>query len=72
VILHSFYTPRINSVGETMIGRFGAVLIHADNSTVVPLMTDLMQDFNLQNRIPATSYRFDPQFFQSVVYRIGQ
>ncbi len=72
VILHSFYTPRINSVGETMTARFGAVLIHSDSSTVVPVMTDLMQDFKLQNRIPATGYRFSSQFFQSVVYRIGQ
>jgi hypothetical protein len=70
VILHSFYTPRINAVGQTMASRFGAVLIHSDNSTVVPVMTDLMQDFKLQNRVQAVSYRFDPQFFESVVYRI--
>jgi hypothetical protein len=70
VILHSFYTPRINAVGDNMTARFGAALIHVDNSVVEPVMTDLMQDPHLQNRILATNYRFDPQFFTSVVYEI--
>jgi len=70
VILHSFYTPRINAVGDNMTARFGAVLIHMDNSVVEPVMTDLMEDPHLQNRILATNYRFDPQFFTSTVYEI--
>ena len=70
VVLHSFYTPRINSVSATMSARFGAVLIHADNSVVTPILTDLMENFNLQNRVSATAYRFEPQFFASVVYQI--
>ena len=70
VILHSFYTPRINSVGETMASRFGAMLIHTDSSMVTPLLTDLMQNFKLQNRVAATAYRFEPQFFATVVYEI--
>jgi hypothetical protein len=70
VILHSFYTPRINTVGENMISRFGAVLIHDDGSSVTPVLTDLMQNFSLQNHVSAAAYRFEPQFFASVVYQI--
>jgi hypothetical protein len=70
VVLHSFYTPRINSVGETMVSRFGAALIHNETSMVTPLLTDLMKDFTLQNRVGAAAYRFEPQFFESVVYQI--
>jgi hypothetical protein len=70
VVLHSFYTQRINAVGENMIGRFGAVLIHSDNSVVVPVLTDLMQDFRLQNRTQAGAYRFEQQYFTSMVFRV--
>jgi len=36
---------------------------------VVPLLTDIMQDPALQNRVEATAYRFVPQFFVSLVYQ---
>ena len=32
-------------------------------------MTDIMEDPKLQNRVKATAYRFEPQFFTSTVYR---
>jgi hypothetical protein len=70
VILHSFYTQRVNSVGETMTGRFGAVLVHSDGSSVVPLLTDLMEATWLENRTAATAFRFEPQYFTTLVYRI--
>jgi hypothetical protein len=69
VVLHSFYSPRFNFMAEHMRGKFGAVPIHASRSLVVPLLTDIMEDPKLQNRLKATAYRFEPQFFTSTVYR---
>jgi hypothetical protein len=70
VVLHSCYTPRIWNVDRNMRDRFGAFLLHQDSSMVVPIMTDLMEDQKLQNRVGATALRFQPQFFTSLVYRI--
>lgn len=70
VILHSFYTQRLATVNENMVSRFGAQAIHSDTSLVIPILTDLMEDPRLQNRTQATAYRFEPQFFTSLVYRI--
>ncbi len=72
VVLHSFYTARLGTVGGNMATRFGAQAIYADSSLIVPILTDLMQDMRLQNRTQATAYRFEPQFFNSVVYQIGR
>ncbi|HVZ79514.1 MAG TPA: glycosyltransferase family 39 protein [bacterium] len=70
VVLHSVYTPRLGFVDQNMRDRFGAVLIHRDDSMVVPLLTDLMEDQKLQNRVGATAFRFEPQFFTTLVYRV--
>jgi len=39
---------------------------------VVPLLTDVMEDPNLQNRTTATAFRFAPQFFRSQVFLIHE
>jgi hypothetical protein len=70
VVLHSIYTPRLGFVDQNMKERFGAVLIHQDSSMVVPLLTDVMEDQKLQNRVGATAFRFQPQFFTTLVYRV--
>lgn len=70
MVLHSFYTPRLGYVDENMRERLGAVVLRQDNSMVVPLLTDLMEDSTLQNRLEATAFRFRPQFFSSLTYHI--
>ncbi len=70
VVLHSCYTPRINFVSENMKRRFGAEIIRQDYSMVVPILTDLMQEQNFQNRVAATAFRFQPQFFQTLVFHV--
>ena len=69
-VLHSFYTPRLTFVDQNLSDRFGIVRLHQDRSMVVPLLTDIMEDPNLQNRVKSTAYRFDPQFFISLVYQV--
>jgi hypothetical protein len=70
VVLHSCYTPRLNFVDENMRRRYGAETLRQDTSMVVPILTDLMQDQKFQNRVAATAFRFQPQFFQTIVYHI--
>jgi hypothetical protein len=70
VILHSFYLPRIDTLGRYFSDTHDAQLIHEDNSMVTPLLTDVMEDPDLQNRIMATAFRFKPQFFSSQIYAI--
>lgn len=69
VVLHSFYSPRLRHMEQTMRDKFGVVQLHSSRSMVVPLLTDIMEDPKLQNRLKATAYRFEPQFFTSKVYR---
>lgn len=70
VILHSFYTPRIGFVDRNLVEQHDAEVLREDQSMVVPLLTDVMEDSALQNRIAATAFRFQPQFFRSRVYLI--
>jgi hypothetical protein len=70
VVLHSFYIPRIGEVDRHLADVHDAQLQHEDNSMVTPLLTDVMQDPDLQNRTSATAFRFKPQFFVSRVYLI--
>jgi hypothetical protein len=70
LVLHSFYTPRLGFVDRTLKDRYGAEILHSDSSVIIPILTDLMTDPTLQNRVGATAFRFDPQFFQSVLYQI--
>ena len=70
LILHSFYRPRINLMEDNLKGKHGAEVIHREESMVVPLTTDVMQDALFQNRPGAVGFRFDPQFFTSVVYQV--
>jgi hypothetical protein len=72
VIYHSFYTARLGFVDQDLRARHSAVPLHSDESMVVPLLTDVMSDQALQNRIVSTAYRFQPQFFSSLVYQIGK
>jgi hypothetical protein len=72
LIMHSFYTTRLNYIDENLRARHGASLLHMDESMVVPLLTDVMADPGQQNRITSTAYRFEPQFFQSLIYKIGK
>jgi hypothetical protein len=70
VVLHSFYTARLGFVDTHMREGLGARVLRQDNSMVVPLLTDLMEDSTLQNRFEATAFRFRPQFFSSLTYHI--
>ena len=70
VVLHSFYIPRINEVDHHLTEAHDAKLLNEDMSMVVPLLTDVMEDPNLQNRTVSTAFRFKPQFFRSRVYQI--
>ncbi len=70
IVLHSFYIPRIGYVERNLMGKYGAEMIRDDQSMVVPLLTDVMEDPNLQNRTASTAFRFAPQFFKSRVYHI--
>ncbi|HET9869252.1 MAG TPA: glycosyltransferase family 39 protein [bacterium] len=72
LVLHSFYTPRLGFVDRTLRDKFGAEVVYANFSSVVPLLTDLMADPAVQNRVAATGFRFQTQTFESVVYRIGR
>jgi hypothetical protein len=72
VVLHSFYTPRLGPVDQNMRERLGATVIRQDNSMLVPLLTDLMEDPTLQNRFEATAFRFRPQFFTTLTYHVGK
>ncbi len=70
VVLHSCYIPRINDVDRHLTEVHDAKLLKEETSMVVPLLTDLMEDPNLQNRTASTAFRFKPQFFRSRVYQI--
>lgn len=70
VVLHSFYIPRINEVDRHLTEVHDAKLLHEDMSMVVPLLTEVMEDPDFQNRTTATAFRFKPQFFRSRVYLI--
>ena len=70
VALHSFYVPRIGQADEHLVRGYGAELLKEESSMIVPLLTDVMEDPDFQNRTTATAFRFAPQFFRSQVYRI--
>jgi hypothetical protein len=70
VIRHSFYTPRLNYMDQEMSERRAVVRIFESHSMVVPILTDIMMNPALQNRVKAAAFRFEPQFFTSRVYRI--
>ena len=70
VVVHSFYTPRLSFFDRHLVEAFGAQAIHEEVSTVIPLLTDIMEDPSLQNRTAATAFRFTPQYFRSRVYCI--
>ena len=70
LLLHTFYTPRLGFVDQTLRERHGAEVIYTNASSVVPLLTDVMMDPSIQNRVAATGFRFQTQNFQSVLYQI--
>jgi hypothetical protein len=70
IVLHSFYIPRLNNVDHHLVQDDGAEAIYEDQSMVVPLLTDVMEDPSLQNRTASAAYRFVSQFFRSRVYHI--
>ncbi|HEY5038410.1 MAG TPA: glycosyltransferase family 39 protein, partial [bacterium] len=70
VVLHSFYTDRLSFVDDNMRNRLGGIWLHEERSMVVPLLTDTMTEPKIQNRTTATAYRFEPQFFMSLIYQM--
>lgn len=68
VVLHSFYTPRLSYVDHHLVDVHHSQLMHEEVSMVVPLLTDVMADPDLQNRTVSTAFRFQPQFFRSQVF----
>ena len=72
IIYHSFYTARLGVVDMELRARHAAVQVHSEESMVVPLLTDIMSDPSLQNRIVSTAYRFQPQFFVSSIYQVNK
>ncbi len=70
VVLHSFYTTRLTYVDRHLKESRNALVIHSENSMIVPVLTDLMQDPSLQNRVGSTAFRFEPQFFTTLIYQI--
>jgi hypothetical protein len=70
LLLHSFYTPRLGFVDETLKARHGAEILYTNQSSVVPLLTDVMMEPSVQNRVAATGFRFQTQTFESVLYQM--
>jgi hypothetical protein len=70
IVLHSFYIPRIWAVDRFLTDRHAVEVLKDEPSMVVPLLTDVMEKPELQNRVAATAFRFVPQFFRSRVYRV--
>ena len=70
IVLHSFYVPRIGYAERHLMEKYRAELLHDEQSMVVPLLTDIMEEPSLQNRTASTAFRFTPQFFKSRVYHI--
>ena len=69
VVLHSFYIPRIGNVDRHLVEVHDAQLLHEDSSMVVPLLTDVMEDPNLQTG-RGRPCGFNPSCFKSRVYLI--
>jgi hypothetical protein len=70
IVLHSFYIPRLWAVDRFLTDRHAVEVLKDEPSMVVPLLTDVMEKPELQNRVEATAFRFAPQFFRSRVYRV--
>jgi hypothetical protein len=70
LLLHSFYTPRLGFVDQTLKDKHDAEILYTNPSSVVPLLTDVMVDPAVQNRVAATGFRFQTQNFESVLYQI--
>jgi hypothetical protein len=70
LVFHTFNTPRLNVLEKTLNLHFKMEIAYQDYSYVLPLLTDLMMDPQLQNRPQAASVRFEPQYFETRVYRV--
>jgi hypothetical protein len=70
LVFHTFNTPRLWWLEQTLTRHFEMELVHQDISYVVPLLTDLMMDPRLQNREQAVTRRFETQYFETKIYRI--
>jgi hypothetical protein len=70
LVFHTFNTPRLWWLEQTLTRHFEMELVHQDTSYVVPLLTDLMMDPQFQNRAQATARRFETQYFETKIYRI--
>jgi hypothetical protein len=70
LVFHTFYTPRLSWLENTLHENHQLEPVRSDGSYVVPLLTDLMEDPALQNRPRAVSYRFEPQIFNTRMYRV--
>ena len=70
LVFHTFNTPRLWRLEQTLTRHFEMEWVHHDTSYVVPLLTDLMMDPRLQNRSQATAERFETQYFETNIYRV--
>lgn len=66
VACHSLYYGDV--LESELNKRFAMEAVYQTSSLVVPFLSDYMEDQSLQNR--ATAFRFRPQLFGSLVYRI--
>jgi len=72
LVFHTLYTPRLNRLEEALFRNHRLEIIRRDQSSLLPLLTDLMMDPQLQNRAEAASRRADAQYFETVTYRALQ
>jgi len=72
LVFHTLYTPRLNRLEESLFRNHRLEVIRRDQSSLLPLLTDLMMDPDLQNRATAVSRRAEAQYFETVTYRAIQ
>lgn len=70
LVFHTFYTPRLRHLEETLSHIYELEVVRRDYAVTIPVLTDLMMDPALQNRPQAASRRFEPQSFETRVYRV--
>jgi hypothetical protein len=71
LVIHSFYTKRDQLLVNRLREIRGAETLFLEESYVTPLLSDLMEDANVQNRPSLIGRRFETQCFRTWVLRIG-
>ncbi len=72
LVFHTFNTPRLRFLLETLATGYELVPLRVDASFTVPLLTDLMMDKADQNRAGATAHRFEAQRFKTHLFRVAR